>query len=103
MTKGLMPPPPPPPPPPAATTTPPPRTTTTILTLGELAEMSIEVKTTKYDGFVDKMSEDQYKTFKKSIASIGLKKPITINANGDVLDGHHRLRACQELNIPARL
>ena len=102
MTKGMMPPPPPPPPPPpappAVTTT-----TTTILTLEDLAEMGIEeVKTAKYDGFVFKMSDDQYETFKKSIASIGLKKPITINQNGDVLDGHHRLKACQELNIPAR-
>ncbi len=34
--------------------------------------------------------------------SIGLKKPITINQNGDVLDGHHRLKTYKELNIPSR-
>jgi len=28
----------------------------------------------------------------------GLYHPIVINQHGDVLDGHHRLRACEELS-----
>lgn len=71
--------------------------------MDDLAGMGIEVKTTKYAGKVDDLSGEHYENLKKSIADNGLFYPITINQNGDVLDGHHRLKACQELGIPPQI
>jgi N6-adenosine-specific RNA methylase IME4 len=58
-----------------------------------------DVKTDKYNNKIDPLTKDEYGLLKKSIAEHGLYHPITINQSGDVLDGHHRLKACQELGI----
>jgi ParB-like nuclease domain len=58
-----------------------------------------KIKTTKYAHTVDPLTQDQYNQFKRSIAAHGLYHPITINREGDILDGHHRMRACEELGI----
>lgn len=45
----------------------------------------------------------EYERLKRSIKQEGgLLVPATINQDNVVLDGHHRLHACAELNIPAR-
>jgi hypothetical protein len=71
--------------------------------LDDMADLGITVKTTKYSSFVPKLKDDQYEAFiKRSIAENGLYEPIVINQEGDVLDGHRRLRACQETGRPPR-
>jgi ParB-like chromosome segregation protein Spo0J len=64
--------------------------------------MGIEVKTSKYSDRIFELSNEEYDSLKKSISENGLYHPISINQDGDLLDGHHRLRACQELSIPAQ-
>jgi ParB-like chromosome segregation protein Spo0J len=59
-----------------------------------------ELKTTKYANKVRQLTREQYEALKQDIAEAGrVLVPISINENGDVLDGHHRLRACKELHV----
>ena len=44
------------------------------------------------------LSEDEFQALKSSIEQVGLQQPILIR-DGEVLDGRHRLRACDELGI----
>lgn len=58
------------------------------------------IKTDKYSNTVDPLTKDEYEELKQSIKKEGgLWEPITISPQGDVLDGHHRYRACQELGM----
>ena len=52
----------------------------------------------KYQVMPD-MSEDEYNELKADIAERGVMVPIELDEDGNVLDGHHRLRACKELGI----
>lgn len=46
------------------------------------------------------LTEDEYAALRDDIAARGVQVPIEIDdASGDILDGHHRLRACEELGI----
>jgi len=45
------------------------------------------------------MSEEEFAQLKASIKEEGQHFPITANENLEVLDGHHRVRACIELGI----
>ena len=45
------------------------------------------------------LSEDEYAELKSDIASRGVMVPIEFDEQGNVLDGHHRLQICEELNI----
>lgn len=45
------------------------------------------------------LTEDEYKALKADIAARGVQVPIEFDEDGNVLDGHHRLRACAELGI----
>jgi len=66
--------------------------------------LSIKIKTNpEYASLVPALSALEYEQLKQSIKQDGLKEAITINQNGIVLDGHHRLRACQELGIEPRI
>lgn len=38
----------------------------------------------------------------ESIKMMGQKQPITVDKNGRVIDGQHRLEACKKLNIPVK-
>jgi ParB-like chromosome segregation protein Spo0J len=62
----------------------------------------IEVKAGKYADRVFPLTKDEYEALKQSIKENGLYEAITVNESGDVLDGHHRLRACQELGVKPR-
>lgn len=66
----------------------------------DLADIGIEIKTDKYKDIVFRLTDDQYGALKESIAENGLYHPVVINTNGDILDGHHRYKACTELGIP---
>lgn len=45
------------------------------------------------------LCEDEYRELKEDIARRGVMVPIEFDEHGDVLDGHHRLKACEELGI----
>ncbi len=55
-------------------------------------------RTEKYASLVP-MSIADYQSLKHSIMQYGLYYPIVVNQNGDVLDGHNRLKICRELGI----
>jgi len=45
------------------------------------------------------MTPEQFKALKNDIAERGVLTPIDLDEHGIILDGHHRVRACQELGI----
>lgn len=45
------------------------------------------------------LSEEDYSALKADIAQNGVLVPVEYDDEGNVLDGHHRLRACAELGI----
>jgi len=53
----------------------------------------------EYDRLLPKMSEEEFAELKKSIQTDGQHYPIIVNEDLEVLDGHHRFRACIELGI----
>jgi DNA modification methylase len=69
----------------------------------ETAASKIIIKITKYSGIVRQLTRNEYELLKNSIARHGFTPFIIINPDGDVLDGHHRFRACQELGIEPRV
>jgi hypothetical protein len=50
----------------------------------------------------DALPDDEYQALKASIATKGLLTPIARDQHRNVLDGHHRERACHELGIEPR-
>jgi ParB-like chromosome segregation protein Spo0J len=53
----------------------------------------------EYEKLLPRMSEEEFAELKASIESEGQHYPIIANENLEVLDGHHRFRACTELGI----
>jgi len=53
----------------------------------------------EYSKLLPQMSEDEFAELKESIKSEGQHYPIIVNEDLEVLDGHHRFRACTELGI----
>ena len=45
------------------------------------------------------LTTEEYEALKHDIAARGVQVPIEYDEKGGILDGHHRLRACQELGI----
>ena len=45
------------------------------------------------------LSEEDYEALKADIAARGVQVPVEYDEHGAILDGHHRVRACQELGI----
>jgi ParB-like chromosome segregation protein Spo0J len=60
--------------------------------------MSLQINP-EYDKMLPRMSDEEFQELKKSIQSEGQHYPIIVNENLEVLDGHHRYRACVELGI----
>jgi ParB-like chromosome segregation protein Spo0J len=60
--------------------------------------MSLRLNT-EYDKLLPKMSEEEFIELKTSIQTEGQHYPIIVNEDLEVLDGHHRFRACLELGI----
>jgi len=53
----------------------------------------------EYEKLVPPLPKEEYNQLKSSIRTNGLYLPIIINQKGVLLDGHHRHRICNELNI----
>jgi ParB-like chromosome segregation protein Spo0J len=53
----------------------------------------------EYEKLLPKMSEQEFVELKASIQTEGQHYAIIVNEDLEVLDGHHRLRACIELGI----
>jgi ParB-like chromosome segregation protein Spo0J len=53
----------------------------------------------EYEKLLPKMSEEEFAELKKSIQQEGQHYAIIVNEDLEVLDGHHRFRACTELGI----
>jgi ParB-like chromosome segregation protein Spo0J len=53
----------------------------------------------EYDKLLPKMNEEEYTELKISIEKDGQHYPIIVNEDLEVLDGHHRFRACVELGL----
>jgi ParB-like chromosome segregation protein Spo0J len=53
----------------------------------------------EYEKLLPKMSEEEFVQLKESIKSEGQHYPIIVNEDLEVLDGHHRFRACTELGL----
>src|SRR5690606_31976837 len=45
------------------------------------------------------LSADEYEALKADIALRGVQVPVEYDEDGNILDGYHRVRACQELGI----
>lgn len=45
------------------------------------------------------LSEDEYRALKDDIKAHGVLVPVEYDGDGNVLDGHHRVKACRELGI----
>ena len=56
----------------------------------------------KYETIIPKLKPEEYQELKKSIELHGLYHAIIINKAGYILDGHHRLRVCNENGIQPR-
>lgn len=53
----------------------------------------------EYEKMLPKMSDEEFEELKASIQTEGQHYPIVANENLEVLDGHHRFKACTELGI----
>lgn len=53
----------------------------------------------EYDKLLPRMSQEEFNELKKSIESEGQHYPIIVNEDLEVLDGHHRFRACADLGL----
>jgi len=60
--------------------------------------MSLRVNP-EYEKMLPKMSEEEFAELKASIKADGQHYAIVVNEDLEVLDGHHRFRACTELGI----
>ena len=53
----------------------------------------------EYSKLIYPLSKSEYKILKGSISNNGLHLPIIVNQDNVILDGHNRLKICQELGI----
>ena len=53
----------------------------------------------EYEKLLPKMSEDEFAELKASMQAEGQHYPIIVNEDLEILDGHHRYRACTELGV----
>jgi ParB-like chromosome segregation protein Spo0J len=53
----------------------------------------------EYDKLLPRMSDEEYSQLRASIKAEGQHYPIIVNEDLEVLDGHHRFRACTELGV----
>jgi len=60
--------------------------------------MSLRVNS-EYEKLLPKMTEEEFEALKTSIREEGQHYAIIVNEDLEVLDGHHRFRACNELEV----
>lgn len=75
-----------------------PATDAVVLAVGPIGHEPprITLDATPYQLF-DPLTEEEYAALKADIAERGVLVPVDIDENGMILDGHHRVRAWQEL------
>ena len=61
--------------------------------------MTAEIRLTEKYQVMPSMPPEQFAALKADIAERGVLVPIDVDEDGDILDGHHRYRACTELGI----
>lgn len=58
------------------------------------------MKAIAYPGLLTDLAPEQFEALKADIAKRGVKVPIELDAvTGEVVDGYHRLKACEELGV----
>jgi 16S rRNA G966 N2-methylase RsmD len=57
----------------------------------------------EYAGLVPRLSRIEYQSLKRSIKESGQLVPIIVDSKNFVLDGHNRLRICEELGIKPKV
>jgi len=62
-----------------------------------LSELRTEIQL--QNGLFPPLTDDEYKALKTSIEQQGIRVPILLDENEDVIDGRHRLRIAGELDI----
>lgn len=59
-----------------------------------------EIKPHPYSAEVmPELTDNNYEALKKDIKENGIRKPLDVAPDGDILDGHHRYRIAQELDF----
>jgi len=62
--------------------------------------MTIAIQQDHTYQFFQPLSDEEYTALKKDIEDRGIKVPIELDSDGNILDGHHRWAIAQALNIP---
>jgi len=57
----------------------------------------------EYEALLPKLSTEDFEALKLSIKNEGQHYPIIVNVDSEILDGHHRARACQELGLEPKI
>jgi ParB-like chromosome segregation protein Spo0J len=45
------------------------------------------------------LTTDEYDALKANVAAVGILQPVVTDEHGEILDGHHRAQACDELGV----
>jgi ParB-like chromosome segregation protein Spo0J len=61
-----------------------------------------EAEAQVHGGQLPPLSQDDYEALRESIRTHGQLVPILVDGNGEILDGVHRARACQDLGLEPR-
>jgi len=66
----------------------------------KITELDMKLKINKeYLDMVPPQTQEEYEELKKNIVENGQHVPICYNEEGEILDGHHRFKICNELGI----
>jgi hypothetical protein len=68
----------------------------------EVVDLPIKI-IEEYSLLVPDLTLEEYESLEQSIKENGLYMPLIVNQDGVLLDGHHRYKACQELNVKPRI
>ena len=57
----------------------------------------------EYEALLPRLSHEDFEALKESIKTEGQYYAIIVDSKNEILDGHHRLRACTELGLTPRI
>lgn len=66
---------------------------------GSLAALAEELRAQRDGAVLPDLHQDEYDALKDSIQQLGQLEPVVLAGDGSVIDGRHRLRACEDLGI----
>lgn len=64
-----------------------------------LQDLADELQAQKSGAVLPELSQDDFDALKDSIRELGQLEPVILDSQGAVVDGRHRLRACDDLGI----